>query len=233
MKPHPLDRPIWGALNSRHTPLAEGGSLARRYASPMTPFAASRDNSAESLQALAELAREGDGLLLLQADAIILPAGMVATTAAAAVQLIAERAATVEHDDLVVEHDDRIEQLGLADIVEMQALAELTKPGPFSPRALSLGDFWGIRENGRLVAMAGERMKLDGLTEISGVCAHPDVRGRGFGKLLSMYVAGRIIARGETPFLHAYATNAAAIALYKSIGFGLRSAMNVAVLQRA
>ena len=81
--------------------------------------------------------------------------------------------------------------------------------------------------------MAGERMKLDGLTEISGVCAHPDVRGRGYAKLLSMYVAGRILERGETPFLHAYATNAPAISLYQSIGFSLRSAMNVAVLQRA
>jgi predicted GNAT family acetyltransferase len=226
MQRHPLDRPIWSALISRHAPLAEGGSLARRYASPMTPFAAARDDSSETLQAFADLAREGEGLLLLQADPIIVPAGMVATMTAAAVQLTAESPS-------VVDEDDRIGQLSEADMPEMQALAELTKPGPFSPRALSLGDFWGIRENGRLVAMAGERMKLDGLTEISGVCAHPDMRGRGYGKLLSMYVAGRIMERGETPFLHAYATNAAAISLYQSIGFTQRSAMNVAVLQRA
>jgi predicted GNAT family acetyltransferase len=223
---NPLDRPIWSALNSRHAPLAEGGSLARRYQSPMTPFAAARDDSPESLQALAELAREGEGLLFLQANPIIVPGGMVATTTAAAVQLIADGPA-------IIDHDDRIEQLGEAEIPDMQALAELTKPGPFSPRALSLGDFWGIRERGALVAMAGERMKLDGFTEISGVCAHPDARGRGFARLLSMYVAGRVIERGETPFLHAYATNAGAIALYESIGFTLRSAMHVAVLQRA
>jgi len=225
MQRHPLDRPIWSALVSRHAPLAQGDSLARRYASPMTPFAAARDDSAESLQAFADLAREGEGLLLLQADPIVVPQGMVATMTAAAVQFVAEQPS-------VADEDDRIGQLSEADIPEMQALAELTRPGPFSPRALSLGDFWGIRGNGQLMAMAGERMKLDGLTEISGVCVHPDVRGRGYGKLLSMYVAGRILARGETPFLHAYTTNAAAISLYRSIGFALRSAMNVAILQR-
>jgi ribosomal protein S18 acetylase RimI-like enzyme len=223
---NPLDRPIWGALASRHAPLAEGGNLARRYKSPMTPFAAARDDSAESLQALGSLAREGEGLLLIYSDPITAPDGMVATMTAAAVQLVAER-------PLVVENDDCIEQLGEADIPEMLALAELTKPGPFSPRALSLGDFWGIREKGALVAMAGERMKLDGFTEISGVCAHPDARGRGFARLLSMYVAGRVVERGETPFLHAYATNTPAVALYQSIGFALRSTMHVAVLQRA
>lgn len=226
MRRHPLDRPIWSALDTRHASLGEGGALARRYASPMTPFAAARDDDAESLQALADLALAGESLLLLQADAVILPAGMVATMSAAAVQLVAERPA-------IAAHDERIEKLEARDMAAMQELAELTKPGPFSPSALSLGDFWGIRENGRLVAMAGERMKLDGLTEISGVCAHPDARGRGFARLLSMHVAERIMARGETPFLHAYATNAAAISLYRSIGFELRSSMNVAVLQHA
>jgi predicted GNAT family acetyltransferase len=223
---HPLERPIWSALTSRHASLSEGGSLARRYQAPMTPFAATRDDGRESLAALARLAREGEGLLFLQVGPVMVPDGMVATMTAAAVQLVAEKPA-------IVEHDNRIEQLGAGDIAEMQALAELTKPGPLSPGALSLGGFWGIRESGRLVAMAGERMKPEGFTEISGVCAHPDVRGRGFARLLSMYVAGRVMQRGETPFLHAYAENAAAITLYQSIGFVLRSAMQVAVLQRA
>lgn len=83
------------------------------------------------------------------------------------------------------------------------------------------------------MAMAGERMKPDGFTEISGVCSHPDARGQGLARLLSMYVAGRILERGEVPFLHAYATNTAAIRLYETIGFTLRSAMHVAVLERA
>jgi predicted GNAT family acetyltransferase len=98
---------------------------------------------------------------------------------------------------------------------------------------LSLGEFWGVKIEGRLVAMAGERMKQPGYTELSGVCSHPEFRGGGLGRLLSLFVANQIMARGEIPYLHAYATNAAAIKLYESIGFRLRSAMNVAVVQRA
>jgi predicted GNAT family acetyltransferase len=81
--------------------------------------------------------------------------------------------------------------------------------------------------------MAGERMKQEGLTELSGVCVHPDSRGEGLGRLLSLFVAGEIFARGEQPYLHAYATNARAIALYESIGFMLRTRMNVAMIQPA
>lgn len=226
MTRHPLDRPIWSALTGRHAALAEGGALARRYDPAVNTFAAARDDSAPALQALAALAKPGSGLLLLQADAVAVPPGLVAVSTAEAVQMVAERPATIGHDD-------RIEALGAGDIPAMQALADLTKPGPFTPRALDLGGFWGVKTGGRLVAMAGERMKPDGFTEISGVCSHPDARGQGLARLLSMYVAGRILERGEVPFLHAYATNTAAIRLYETIGFTLRSAMHVAVLERA
>ena len=80
--------------------------------------------------------------------------------------------------------------------------------------------------------MAGERMKQPGWTEVSGVCTHPDARGKGYARLLSQFVAGRIAAHGETPYLHAYATNASAIRLYEQLGFELRTAMKVAVAVR-
>ncbi|TGP83828.1 GNAT family N-acetyltransferase, partial [Mesorhizobium sp. M8A.F.Ca.ET.218.01.1.1] len=94
----------------------------------------------------------------------------------------------------------------------------LTKPGPFTLEALSLGEFWGVKIDGRLAAMAGERMKQPGYSELSGVCSHPDFRGGGLARLLSLFVANRIVARGEVPYLHAFANNAAAIRLYESIG---------------
>jgi predicted GNAT family acetyltransferase len=128
--------------------------------------------------------------------------------------------------------DQRIEKLGEADAAAMLELASLTKPGPFTMRAQALGDFWGIKENGRLIAMAGERLKLDGLTELSGVATHPDFQGKGLGRLMTLYVAGKIFAKGEQPFLHTYATNAVAIRLYESLGFKLRTRMNVAVIER-
>jgi len=223
---HVLDRPVWNALTTRQAMFAIGGDRARRFAPDIGPLAAARDDSPDGLAALAELVPADGTLLLLQADAIVLPPGLVAITTAAGVQMIAERFAPAALDE-------RLELLTDADADAMLALATLTKPGPFAPRTPSLGEFWGVKERGVLVAMAGERMKHPGFTEVSGVCTHPDVRGRGLGRALSAAIAARIIERGETPYLHAYATNAVAIQLYESLGFRLRCPMNVAVVARA
>ena len=223
---HVLDRPVWSALDTRHHALAQGDKLARRYPSSIVPFAATATDDAESLQALGKLVPPNESVIMLQADAIALPVRLSAISTAFGVQMVAEA-------PLQTVSDERVQPLTQDDAAEMLALASLTRPGPFTLGALSLGDFWGVKVDGRLVAMAGERMKQPGYTELSGVCSHPEFRGGGLGRLLSLFVANQIMARGEIPYLHAYATNAAAIKLYESIGFRLRSAMNVAVVQRA
>ena len=119
------------------------------------------------------------------------------------------------------------------DAEEMFALAFLTNPGPFSQRTHRLGRFIGIRENGRLVAMAGERMKPGAYTELSGVCSHPDYRGRGYAGFLMRVVASRMLERGEIPFLHCYTTNTGAIALYRSLGFEDHQTITATVLMPA
>ncbi len=123
------------------------------------------------------------------------------------------------------------EALTEADAPEMLALATATKPGPFAARTHQLGDFVGVKHEGRLVAMAGERMKPDGFTEVSGVCTDPEYRGRGYAGGLMRAVAERILARGEVPFLHVYAHNAGAIALYEALGFTFRRALVMSVLR--
>jgi predicted GNAT family acetyltransferase len=128
---------------------------------------------------------------------------------------------------------DDIGTLGDADAPEMLALAQLTRPGPFLARTHVMGTFRGLRIGGRLAAMAGERMRMPGCTELSGVCTHPDFRGRGLARRLSAIVCAGIEARGETPFLHAWKDNHPAIALYERLGFRLRAEVNVAVLERA
>ncbi|MBB5537279.1 GNAT family N-acetyltransferase [Rhizobium giardinii] len=223
---HILDRPIWSALATRHAALAEGSPLARRYQPSVSAFAAARDDRPESLEALGRLAARDEILLLAEANEIVLPRGLQILSTADLVQMTAE-----QHLPLV--SDPRIEQLGEADAAEMLALATLTKPGPFSIRAQAFGNFWGVKIDGRLVAMAGERMKQPGYTELSGVCTHPDVRGKGLARLLSRFVAGQIFAKGDQPYLHAYVTNTAAIALYETIGFKIRSPINVAVVAPA
>lgn len=222
---HPLDRPIWSALSTRHIHLSQGDGLARRYVPSIVPFAATANDADESLRSLEEIVPEGSDTVMLQADDIVLPPGLVAVSTALGVQMVAESPPEAVSDP-------QIERLADGDAADMLALASLAKPGPFSMRALELGDFWGIKLEGRLVAMAGERMKLPGYAELSGVCSHPDARGRGFGKLLSVFVAERIFAKGDQPFLHAYADNGIAVRLYESIGFEHRARMNVAVVRR-
>ncbi|ALA17391.1 MULTISPECIES: GNAT family N-acetyltransferase [unclassified Chelatococcus] len=224
MTAHELDRPAWASLTSRHEAFADGDAKARRYRPSIVPFAASADDSPESLEALGTLLEQGDTAILLQAGEIRLPASLRAIRRAEGVQMVADGG----HAPF---EDERIVKLGPADAEDMLALAALTEPGPFTLRALDIGRFWGVRENGRLVAMAGERMAQPGHVELSGVCTHPEARGRGLGHLLSRYVAGRIAESGDRPYLHAFASNTAAIRLYASIDFTLRTTMQVAVIQ--
>lgn len=226
MTAHILDRPIWNALRTRQAEFAEGGPLALRFQPGNIPFLAAGDESPESLQAMQALVKPGEWLAVVQVDPIVVPPGLTARLTAQVVQMVAEkRIAPVS--------DPRIELLTDADAPEMLALADLTRPGPFSLRSISLGEFWGIKRDGKLIAMAGERFKFPDISELSGVCSHPDARGQGLGRLLSVFLAARIMARGETPFLHAYTTNTAAITLYESIGFRLRATLNVAMMERS
>jgi predicted GNAT family acetyltransferase len=123
-------------------------------------------------------------------------------------------------------------ELGVADSAEMIALTALTKPGPFGKRTHELGTYLGIRRDGKLVAMAGERLKVPGYTEVSAVCTHPDHTGQGYAGVLMTEVMRRIRARGETPFLHSRGDNSRAIALYERLGFRQRWVGHFAVLRK-
>ncbi len=206
--------------------MSVGGSRARRFASDIAPFAAACDDSPESLAALAALVPAEGQVILLQAGESPTPPGTIVIKTAMGVQMVASNLAP--RASMVA-----IERLTAADAPAMVALATLTEPGPFLARTHLLGDFLGVKENGRLVAMAGERMKPEGFTEVSGVCTHPDCRGRGYAAALSHAVATRILDRGDTPFLHAFATNTRAIALYESLGFAVRCPVMVTVLARS
>jgi predicted GNAT family acetyltransferase len=221
-----LDRPVWSALSTRHLPLSVGSALARRYAADVNLFAAARDDTPAALDALMELVQPGERVFVLQVPDIVVPSGLVQAKAGRGVQMIATRSVRAAGSD------DDIVELSDTDAPEMLALATLTEPGPFLARTHLMGTFRGIRIGGRLAAMAGERFRFPGYTEVSGVCTHPDFRGRGLARRLSAAVAARIEARGEQPFLHAWKTNRPAISLYESLGFELRAEVDVKVLER-
>lgn len=222
---HPLDRPVLSALTGvRQAYLALGDTRAMRFDPAYALFAVARDDAPESVEALAGLIPDGGVVGLVEADEVALPAD-VSARQAACVQMTAQ-SLTPGGADLA------FETLGDADAAEMLALATLTEPGPFFEKTHRLGDFIGVKQDGRLVAMAGERMKPDGFTEVSGVCTHPDWRGRGYAAGLMRGVTARILARGETAFLHAYAANTGAIGLYESLGFSVRTPITFTVLSR-
>ena len=164
------------------------------------------------------------GLALVEPHKVVPPPGLIVLFEEPVRQMIAARIPAPDDGDGVI-------ALGNEDAPDMQALAELTQPGPFHARTHELGDFVGVRESGKLIAMAGMRMRVPGFTEISAVCTHPDARGRGLAAKLMRIVAGRIAARGEQLFLHVYPHNKAAIAVYEKLGFRHRADVQLTVLR--
>ncbi|MCX4544729.1 GNAT family N-acetyltransferase [Streptomyces sp. NBC_01565] len=208
-----LDNPVWAALTGPHAAFAEVSGLAARYVADASPFAALADPRDPLAWAdLAELA--GPGMPVWVTGLLTPPPDWETAAVIPGVQLDGRAVRAEAAPDAVV--------LGAADVPEMLELVELTKPGPFLERTVELGTYLGIRHEGRLVAMAGERMRPTGWSEISAVCTHPDHRGQGLAARLIRAVAAAVRERGDSPFLHAAADNTPAIALYEAMGFTLR-----------
>jgi len=212
--PHILDNPAWAALTGPHAHLAERYGRAARYPLDVSPFTALADPADPAAwDDLATLVGPGTSTPV-SGGITAPPAGWETVERGEGVQLVDTAPAAEPEPEAV--------PLGPDDVPEILRLIALTRPGPFLPRTIALGTYLGLRHRGQLIALAGERLRPPGWTEISAVCTHPDHRGRGLATRLVRAVAAGIRARGDIPFLHASASNTNAIRLYESIGFTLR-----------
>lgn len=218
-----LENPVWSSLVGPHAHVALTRGQAGRYPPDMAPFVALAPG--HDRHAWDDLAALGDGhrMVLLGGLGSPPPESWEVVGQSGGVQMV--------DVGLRAEDDPEAVRLDAFDVPEMLDLVRRTRPGPLRPRAVELGIYLGIRRDGALVAMAGERFHLPGWREISAVCTDPGHRGRGLGTRLVRAVAAGIRARGETPFLHTAASNAGAIRLYESLGFALSRTLTIYVVR--
>jgi len=219
-----LDNPIWHSLSTIHDRFALGGELARRFLSEIGPLAGMKEQSTKAFNELSELFSPNEPAVLFLDSAPELPEDWRIHMHLPLDQMVYSGPMTNQGVEIQFQH------LGVEDVPEMLELTALTEPGPFRPRTFELGEFWGIRANGRLAAMTGQRLALPGFIEISAVCTHPDFRGRRFAASLVSGMARAIEQRGQTPILHVLPTNTAAISVYESVGFVKRRSLELVVV---
>ena len=219
-----LDNAVWHALTGPLAPFAEGTGVARRFAPDVAPFAALPDRpDVEAWQALRALLGPGGTGALFRA-ALDVPRGWEVVMQMPCWQMTCAdpRPAATAPDAA---------PLGPGDRDAMLALTAATRPGPFLARTHELGDYVGVRRAGGLIAMAGERLRLQGATEISAVCTDPAHQRRGLAAGLVTLLAGRIRARGELPFLHVATDNHGALRVYEALGFTTRARIDAMVVR--
>ena len=211
----PLDHPVWSCLTTRHAHFARGDELARRYDETISPIGAVSGTSPRHIAALEALVGVGEDVALI-GPAPELPANWETLYASRLTQMIRRDRSPLPEGDV------EPVKLGAGDVPEMRELVELTHPGPFRTRTVELGAYIGFREQGRLIAMSGERMWIGSHREVSAVCTHPDAQGRGHARALVGRVVNRMLRAGETPMLHVDNPNRRAIDMYLALGFVAR-----------
>lgn len=217
-----LDNAAWQSLTGPHAHFARGHGRVLGYPLDVSPLMAFPDDPTDEEWAVAaELVGPG-GAVPFSGSPTRHPEGWLLAGGFDGVQLIAT--------SVVPQRDGDTVTLTAHDVPEMLALVERTKPGPFLPRTIELGTYLGIRREGQLIAMAGERLHPPGWTEISAVCTDAAYRGEGLATRLVLAVAQNIVDRGDTPFMHANAANTNAIRLYESLGFTLRRRSSMTIL---
>jgi len=222
---HVLDNPVWHALTTEHAGLAITADGAAKYPPTVAPFGAVESATSRAADQLTSLITAADSIYLVGV-APPAPHGWVLKRGRPMVQMAC-------HARIPVVEGPGITRMTAAHCDDMLALTALVFPGFFRPRTLEMGDYIGIYDGSRLVAMAGERMRLTGYQEMSAVCTHPDYTGRGYAQRLLALLCNAAFDRGFTPFLHVYSDNTRAIGVYRRLGFVERTSPPLWSLHKA
>lgn len=229
---HTLDNVIWQALTTRQAEFAEVCGEARRFIPEVTSLTAFREPSVEGYRSLAGLMPPGGTALLSLAGRFESAPGWELVLTFPGLQMVCENGDAVDSADSAAPSSSPSAELGSRDSGGMVELATLTNPGPFGPRTHELGKYLGIRSEGKLIAMAGERLKVPGYTEVSAVCTHPEHTGKGYARILMLEIMRGIRDRNEIPFLHVRESNTRAVELYERLGFRTRMVVQFTVLRK-
>jgi len=220
--PHPLDNPTWTALTTFQAEFAVMDGTARRFPPDVCPLGAVSELNRDAWEGLSHIAREPVTLFTLQPPQV--PTGWTITRSVKLYEMLQDDGDWLREGGRNRVAGDRIEDLTPADLAEMAALYEATRPGRrISPRLHVLGGFIGIKHGSQLVAMGCLRLHCPGYREISTVATRPGQTGRGYGTALVAALAQRILDNGETPFLTVRTDNTRAIDIYRRLGFRERA----------
>jgi ribosomal protein S18 acetylase RimI-like enzyme len=212
------------ALTTRQAAMARSAGVARRYASDVSPLAGLREPTLAAFSDLSALVGPEEYVGLVTSEPLQVPGDWQVGRSRPIEQMICTRLSRTLFSSPLT--------LGPTDVPEMLALAAATEPGPFLPETIQMGRYLGIRaSDGRLIAMAGERLRLDRFTEISAVCTDPEFRGQGHARGLVEFLVAQTLAEGKVPFLHVKEENGAKL-LYEKIGFHVRRAIQLTVIGR-
>jgi ribosomal protein S18 acetylase RimI-like enzyme len=229
-----LDNPIWSALCTKHKSLAQSDTndLVRIYPRDMLPMAGLKNLDPDSFKALSSMLEDGRRLGICVVKEPDIPKDFKIVMQFDTTQMVRYKAPEFFESKCT----DSIVELEESDVERMQELVDLTKPGPFTSRTIQFGKFFGIKDGERLVAMTGQRMSMQNdnctLSEVSGVCTHPDFQGRGYARALVNRVCQEIESRSEIPFLHVIASNTSAVKSYTACGFIHRRIMKYLIIEK-
>ena len=223
---HPLDNPIWTALNSGSASFAYSNGVVRFIDRRIGFFAGIPLYDTEHLNQLYEAMDSGMRVIVFPPGDLDLDAKWKVRNDNALLQMVFEK------PSINLSQDASIRALAAADVPEMLALTQLAKPGPFLENTIAFGGYFGFFVDGRLVSMAGTRLAAGPYTEVSAVCTHPDFVGQGLAQRVLPHVLNYIQQQGQIPYLQLYPDNLPAYRLYQRLGFVERANLRVYSLEK-